>query len=275
LSVAICVCGYNNPNYLYIALDNLFRVRKIQNYPVYVFIDNSMDWKTNYLYQKVFEKYPLERSHIYPTHVGDVFNVFESINRCFLDGHDEVIHLEHDWHFRTNLLEYSESIETTVYDSCFAINLGRILRPAYNSWFDNMGMRIKKDNFYELWEWIKGKYYIGQIDPRNNLVMNDNEAFDGKIFMFFQMNGKLMFYCDKSDHIGSFGVTGVHANNNELSQEYDKMFFRGDPHQWLFNVAAILHKGEYPQELETHLFTRYTPLLFDLFDSEHYFDEGI
>lgn len=272
MSVALCVCGYNNPDYLYITLDGLFRVRKIENYPVYVFIDNNIDWKTSLLYPRVFQKYPLQYAHIYPLHVGDLHNTFESMNYCFKQGHDEVIYLEHDQHFMPDLLEYSESL---IDISDFSINLGRKLTISSHNWFDMMGWRVSKDNFYEIWEWIKGKHYIGQVDTRCGQVMNDKEAMDGKIFMFFQMNSKTMHYSTEKDRIGSFGVTGVHATRSSVSEQYDRMFLRGDPHQWIFNVAYILYKGDYPQELETHLFPRYSPLYMELPNTEHYFDDCI
>lgn len=256
-NIGICVLGHARPKYLFVTLDNLFRVRGIEKYNVHAFIDGS-DEIPREQFIWVLSKFNLSSYFVRQKNVGMNRHVLKSIKDCFEEyGHDEVIVIEHDDIFSIDFLEYSESLDMEDY---FALCLGRASRPERLSRCATSGWRIGRKHFYDLLHWIntsQNEYWIDPLDPtkKTNIFIKD-KGWDGLMATYVISNGLFCHFCAEKNHGGNFGVIGLHSPNDSDRIKYNDLFFRGPISRWIWNVAILIKEGAYSESVKFQFFPK-------------------
>ena len=181
------VSACSRPNYLYVALDSIFRNTIVPD--VYVYID-IMDNGSNCIEEnsKVVSNFPVKDIIISDKHEDTANQLWKSFNKSFELGYDYAIYLEEDWLLTTNAFE----------------------------WFIKCP---KENNLYSLYRWSDR---IGFSD--SDTVLNNGE-FISWCIATDKINFDLVYSFRQSDKLDSYLAQWPEFNKERLLyHDWDRVF---------------------------------------------------
>ena len=228
-SKAILIFEWNRPNYLYVCLDALSRVRRLKSWDVHVRLDGGGDSNFDW----VFQKHPFVKVSKNQQRLGNARHLNKSIKDVFLLGYKEVLYYDGDVIVRTDVLDYLESV---VRDAAFYSLYKMKLEPLVN-WYCPLGNLITKDDWEKLNDWLQHERYVGLPLPgdRPGTLTKDAWNHDDILGAYAIAEKKPTRYADKYYSL-HFGIRGM---NSHLAPGIEEQMFAGAPINWMNNILSV------------------------------------
>jgi hypothetical protein len=265
-------------------LDSLFRVKGIENHPVYVWVD-GFEPKTGPDLKRVASEAVLgvvARFPIYQVNMARkrylvLDGYINSMDRVMADKPDYILYLQDDLIIRSDALNYLS--EVTVRYKAFIYSLfepfyvngatwqgQKRYRPGeFNSW----GYLIPRESYRFLRQQITAMTYGGSawgspIHNKARLDVVDNQEWlsqmDDTAIGIISETNKLMRISPDKNYTAHFGVVGgAHVvygvgglGRQAVSEdklEFESKMFDGDAVDWLPRILGILREGAYPENI--------------------------
>lgn len=281
MNLGICVITWTRPNYLYVALDSLFKMRGIENYPVYVFCD-GMDDKSiqGKLYNditQVVSQFPCASVNFSQKHLGLGKMQLWAVGST-IDKHDYALYVEDDIILRPDSLEYLERV-TKETDGHFYSLYRAICDPDGSLEFGGytaLGVTYTKPAWDIISRVIKTKEYLGMRWPRPEPMLLGEcqgvfeEHTDGVFHAISQKYNMLRVLPDKNygAYFGLVNSALIQYTDQgygmvrdpeyaELVKEHESVIYSKPKDKWLPTILELLRKGNYPEELDFKFFPRH------------------
>lgn len=246
------VIGYNRPKYLYVALDALFRVRGIEKYSVYVYIDGEGGCEKEI--EEVIQEFPVSDCIIRRKNLGILKHITYSLKALFDKGIEEIVYLGEDSLLTPDTIEFLKKVPR----DCFFVSLSPFFNTelpdetniepnkqcaCYPGRFPNLIMR---DNFAKLFKYIENKKYVGKERPGfEGQILDENWTNQDAVYYRYLVDAnKQTRFADKS-YAAHFGISGQNALmlDGVMENVERQMFASDDRRSWLYNVVGLLEGG--------------------------------
>lgn len=280
---AVLVLGYKRPRYLYLTLQGLFRVRGIEDYDVFVFIDGNKEYKK--ANKKVISHFNVKKSIFRKYRLNGLLHTTHSLKTVFDYGYDSILYIENDYLLRPDTIEYIEEAKK----DCFFLSLirkqpDRKVR-RQNKLKDGIDLQMREKKIIQAFRDGRNKveHQFGSSDifqsysPRGNLILASdfeelfnytvrlefmgkkrlpkggtlNSVWGGhdKVFnRFLNDKNHCCRYADKH-YIFHFGVCGWHQKDKEI----EKKIFVGSRKEWFDNLVSIANQESYNNQVLSKL----------------------
>jgi len=240
--LGVAVVSFDRPKHLYVTLDSIFRMRYIEQVPVFTFLIEN-DTLTDRIY--MIDDLPTQRMFI-KQRGGDAF-MYAFYNLFYIQGCHRVVLFGDDQIARTELLDYVNTLQDDD-PRVFIDALGgsdSTLGYTYLGTDTSGGISLLKKNFDLVNSWLDTEECIQSLGsnfvPSPALYRYD---FDHFLWMFMGPRG---YYtrCAPVRYAMCFGVCGVHGPNSPECYDFEnERFFAGDKETWLDNIRTILSSNE-------------------------------
>lgn len=254
---AIVVIAYERVPFLYVNLSSIFRMNGIENYPVYVYVD-QVSQQIQDLISDLTSDFPLEKLTFRNQLLQIRWNLLLALKEVFELGYENVIYLEEDHIIRSDALA---KIEQTEFTKMF-LSLSRRIDGEYA--YCVLGNMVNRNSFFDIYRWIRNGEYIGEKifgSDRYYTPPSDNDNPNFRLLCDVSYDHLFATYMDvcslKSQYVGEqlvahFGVVGMNFRSYHVFISATNMYnvgkiltimFDGDKTQWLDNVASIFNNN--------------------------------
>lgn len=247
--LGICVMAKERPNYLYVALDSIFRMRGIENYHVVVYFDGILSAELRRKNTLVVAEFPVKKimfqtdrallmfhSHMFP---------FEDM---FHNGYDEVLLIAEDVIIRADALEYLESMPRDAFSYDLYRSNGRRDGECFSSQsFRSFATMLTKTSFEYMSQWFgamlhRGQFWSGgQRDKRlYEIGTLEHICADGLWGIFAREHNTVERMPPHFSYVYHFGARRFGTKLDDAVVELEQQMFAGERDSWLDNVLKLV-----------------------------------
>jgi len=291
MKMCINMLATARPNYLYVALDSIFRNTVFQegseNVPdVFLYVDrlNGGESYAGEMLQ-VASNFPLDGVFINKEHKGTVANYWASFDRAFADGYDFCVLLEEDWLITTNALQWLYDVPKigthySVYrwtdridhddleyfdEYCLdeefnGVKYTRLKHGMYVSWclaFQAAGYKFLKQVIDANGHW--GSYSRkGRNIPMPEMQRTSYIDWDRSVKSVLECY-RLLSIAPPKSYLAHFGCQTTNYMGYGSGVNRHEEMFNGSPDAWLDNVIEMFRNTSNEEKTELHLY----PLTFE------------
>jgi len=291
MKMCINVLAAGRPNYLYIALDSIFRNTvfnpESENVPdVFLYIDklsSGESYASEVL--KAASDFPLDGIFINKEHKGTVSNYWTSFDRAFADGYDFCILLEEDWLITTNALQWLYDVpkiatnysvyrwtdrmdhdDLQYYDEfCLdeefnGVKYTRLKHGMYVAWclaFEAGGYKFIQDIIKANGHWGIYKRPVRDV-PMPEIRRTSYIDWDRTIINILEFYG-LLSIAPPESYLAHFGCKTSNYMGYGSGVNRHEQIFDGPKESWLDNVIQVFRETDHEEKTHLHLY----PLRFE------------